>query len=38
MVLCKQLLGDKFYLDHLGVSEVRKSKILNEIKALCHVT
>jgi hypothetical protein len=38
MILCKQLLGDKFYLDHLGVSEVRKSKILNEIKALCHVT
>jgi hypothetical protein len=37
MVLCRQLLGDKFYLDHLGVSEMRKTKILNEIKALCHV-
>lgn len=37
IVLCKQLLGDKFYLDHLGVSEVRKTKILDEIKALCHV-
>lgn len=37
IVLCKQLLGDKFYLDHLGISEIRKTKILNEIRELCHV-
>jgi hypothetical protein len=35
VVLCRQLLNDKFYLDHLGVSEVRKEKIMNEIKQLC---
>lgn len=37
VVLCKQLLGDVFYLDHLGVSEQRKQKILNEISMLCNV-
>lgn len=35
VVLCRQLLHDKFYLDHLGVSEIRKKKILNEIAQLC---
>lgn len=35
VVLCKQLLHDKFYLDHLGISEVRKKKILDEISQLC---
>lgn len=35
IVLCKDLIGDSFYLDHLGVSEVRKEKILTEIKKLC---
>lgn len=35
LVLCRELLHDKFYLDHLGVSEVRKAKILNEIAQLC---
>lgn len=35
VVLCRELLHDKFYLDHLGVSETRKEKILNEIKQLC---
>ena len=35
IVLCRQLLGDVFYLDHLGISEVRKEKILLEIEALC---
>ncbi|MBT8245865.1 MAG: ATPase [Winogradskyella sp.] len=35
VVLCRQLIGDVFYLDHLGVSEERKEKILNEIKMLC---
>jgi len=36
IVLCRELLGDVFYLDHLGVSEVRKEKILKEIKQLCN--
>lgn len=36
VVLCRDLIDDAFYLDHLGVSEVRKIKILNEIKQLCH--
>ena len=35
VVLCKDLIDDSFYLDHLGVSEVRKAKILNEIGKLC---
>ena len=35
VVLCRDLIGDSFYLDHLGVSEVRKGKILNEINQLC---
>ncbi|AOW20667.1 PDDEXK family nuclease [Urechidicola croceus] len=37
VVLCRELLTDKFYLDHLGVSDVRKNKILNEIKLLCTI-
>lgn len=35
VVLCKQLIDDQFYLDHLGVSEKRKSRILEEINILC---
>ncbi|TCK64814.1 restriction endonuclease [Winogradskyella wandonensis] len=35
IVLCKQLIGDVFYLDHLGISEERKEKIFNEIELLC---
>lgn len=35
VVMCRQLLHDKFYLDHLGISESRKNKILNEITQLC---
>mgnify|MGYP003636970108 CR=1 FL=1 len=35
IVLCRDLLDDKFYLDHLGISELRKNKILNEIEHLC---
>ena len=35
VVMCKQLMHDKFYLDHLGISEARKNKILNEIAQLC---
>ncbi|WP_298327541.1 restriction endonuclease [uncultured Dokdonia sp.] len=38
VVLCKQLLGDSFYLDHLGISETRKSKILKDIQFLCNVS
>ena len=36
VVLCRELIGDVFYLDHLGVSESRKERILNEIKMLCN--
>jgi len=36
VVLCRELIGDVFYLDHLGISEVRKEKILKEIKHLCN--
>ena len=36
VVLCRQLWKDKFYLDHLGVSAIRKEKILEEIKQLCN--
>lgn len=35
IVLCRELFNDKFYLDHLGISEVRKEKILSEISMLC---
>ena len=35
VVLCKQLIDDHFYLDHLGISEKRKERILEEIKILC---
>jgi len=35
IVLCRQLYKDKFYLDHIGVSESRKLKILNEVASLC---
>ncbi|MCB0465573.1 MAG: ATPase, partial [Aequorivita sp.] len=35
VVLCKQLINDVFYLDHLGISEKRKERILTEIKTLC---
>lgn len=36
VVLCRMLVGDTFYLDHLGISEIRKDKILKEIKMLCN--
>ncbi|MBC8768670.1 restriction endonuclease [Arenibacter sp. F26102] len=36
IVLCRQLLTDKFFLDHLGISNTRKVKILEEIKQLCN--
>ncbi|MGB5386035.1 MAG: ATP cone domain-containing protein [Eudoraea sp.] len=37
VVLCRQLLKDSFYLDHLGVSDIRKTKILNEVGKLCNI-
>ena len=36
VVLCRELIEDIFYLDHIGVSKIRKDKILNEIKQLCN--
>ena len=38
IVLCKELLEDKFYLDHLGISENRQKNILEEIKLLCNTS
>lgn len=35
IVLCRQLLKDKFFLDHLGISTKRKEKMLHEIQQLC---
>ncbi|GAA0759761.1 ATP cone domain-containing protein [Psychroflexus lacisalsi] len=35
VVLLRELINDKFYLDHLGVSELRKKKIFKEISQLC---
>ncbi|EDP70417.1 hypothetical protein FBALC1_06658 [Flavobacteriales bacterium ALC-1] len=35
IILCRELIHDKFFLDHLGVSETRKEKIINEISLLC---
>ncbi len=37
VVLCRQLINDDFYLDHLGISEKRKERILKEIDLLCQV-
>lgn len=37
VVLCKELINDKLYLDQLEVSEERKHKILKEMEALCNV-
>jgi len=37
VVLCRQLIGDAFYLDHLGISDTRKEKILEEILQLCNI-
>ena len=38
IVLCRQLLNDRFYLDHLHVSDYRKKKIFSEINSLCQVS
>lgn len=36
VVLCKELIKDNFYLDHLEVSGTRKTRILEEMEMLCH--
>lgn len=38
IVLCRELLNDAFFLDHLGISETRKKKILSEISMLSNST
>ncbi len=37
IVLYRQLQKNKFLLDHLGISEVRKKKILDEASQLCNI-
>lgn len=37
IVLCRQLIGDSFFLSHLGVSEKRKKRILNEMNIICKI-
>ncbi|MBJ7882059.1 ATP cone domain-containing protein [Gelidibacter salicanalis] len=37
VVLSRDLIDDVFFLDHLGISETRKSKIKNEIRLLCKI-
>lgn len=37
VVLCRELINDNFYLDHLGISDSRKTKILKEIRSLSKV-
>jgi len=36
VVLCRELIKDNFYLDHLEISGSRKTRILNEMEMLCH--
>jgi hypothetical protein len=38
IVLCRQLINDAFYLDHLGISNGRKNRLLKEIELLCSYT
>jgi len=35
VILCRDLKEDSFFLDKLGVSDIRKKKILSEINKLC---
>lgn len=37
VVLCRQIVEHSFYLDHLGVSENRKKRILDEMKLISKV-
>lgn len=34
-VLCRHLWRDTFYLDHMGISQIRKQRILDEMTQLC---
>lgn len=36
VVLCRQLLNDHFFLDHLEVADIRKEKIMAELRTLCN--
>ncbi|WP_273568512.1 ATP cone domain-containing protein [Maribacter halichondriae] len=36
VVLCRQLIKDNFFLDHLGISDSRKERILQEVGQLCN--
>lgn len=36
IVLCQQLIKERFFLDHLGISPNRKKQIWNEIGMLCN--
>jgi len=36
VVLCREVIENIFFLDHLGISNLRKDRILNEIKQLCN--
>ena len=36
VVLCRQLLEAPYYLDHLGISDARKGRILDEFRLLCN--
>lgn len=35
VVLCRDLLRETFFLDHAGISEKRKEKIIREMKNIC---
>jgi hypothetical protein len=35
VVLCQELINDTFFLDHLGINNPRKKRILDEMKELC---
>ncbi len=35
VVLCQDLINDNFYLDHLGIHNPRKKRILKEMEELC---
>jgi hypothetical protein len=37
IVLCKELLEAPYFLDHLGVSDPRKKRVLEEFTQLCNV-
>tara|TARA_R110001583_G_scaffold36546_2_gene120341 strand:+ start:100 stop:945 length:846 start_codon:yes stop_codon:yes gene_type:complete len=36
VVLCRELLSDSFFLDHLEIKEPRKEKIMKELRQLCN--